>query len=102
MRMPTRLTWMTPPPAMGAERVSAQTMPYRSPGVASRGTTMVTLAVRSPPARTWAEPGLTDVHVDTSLGVCPEAPRNAPLEMKAAAAYKAMETGEDVVLDTWI
>ena len=100
--MPTRLTWVTPPPALGAERASAQTTPYCSPGAASAGTEMVTVAVNFPPAGTSGWPGTTDVHEDRSLGVFPAAPRKNPLSILAAAAYKAMWAVEAVVLETSI
>src|SRR6266571_4772837 len=102
MRMPTRLTSTTPPAAAGAERDSAQTTPYCSPGAASLGTMTVTVAITRPPAGTSAAPGRTDVHVDTSFGVCPATPRNEPFAMVAAAAYRTMCCVEDVVLETSI
>jgi hypothetical protein len=49
-RIPTLLTWASPPPDQGAERAPAQTTPYCSPGGASAGTLMVTTAVTRPPA----------------------------------------------------
>src|ERR1700676_829952 len=87
---------------MGADRVSAQTTPYCSPGDASAGTAMVTAAVTSPPAGTFDEPGLTDVQVDKGFWMCPAAPRNAPFAMKALEEYRTMCTVEVVVLETSI
>src|SRR5450631_461123 len=100
--MPTRLTSVRPPPAGGAERVSAQITPYCSPGDASCGTAIVTLAVRCPPARTSDAPGLTDVHVDRSSGVRPAAPTNEPLAIAAAAGYRLIGIVEAVVFETSI
>ena len=87
---------------MGAERASAQTTLYCSPGAASRGTVMVTVAVTRPPAGTSDAPGRTDVQVDKSFGVCPAAPRNTPFAMVAAAGYRTMCAVEAVVLETSI
>src|SRR5579863_2999839 len=83
-RMPTRLTWTTPPPERGSERVSAQTTPYCSPGGASRGTTMVTLPVRTSPEAMADEVGATDVQLDKGFDVCPAETKNAPLSIDAA------------------
>src|ERR1700682_5119701 len=86
--MPTRLTWVMPRPPDGAERVSAHTTPYCSPGDASRGTAMVTAAIACPPGEMSAALGSTDVHVDNSLGACSAAPTNSPCLIPAAAGYK--------------
>lgn len=100
--MPTRLTSMTPPPTVGAERTSAQTTPYCSPGAASSGTAIVTVAIRRPPAGMSEAPGRTDVHVDRSFGVSPAEPRNEPCSIVAAAAYRTTCATEVVVLETSI
>src|ERR1700729_2066910 len=100
MRTPTRLISVMPSPAGGVERVSAQTTAYCSPADASRGTAIVTLTVRCPPARRSDAPGLTDVHVDRLLGVCPTAPTNEPLSIVAAAGYSTIGILEVVVFET--
>ncbi len=101
-RIPTRLTWVTPPSPLGAELASAHTTPYCSPGAASGGTAMVTVAVTVPSAGTSTVPGSTDVQLDRSLAVLPSAPMNSPSPMLAAAAYRVMSAGASVVLDTSI
>ena len=50
MRIPTRLTCVTPSVPCGDERTSAQTTAYCSPGAASSGTTMCTVGSAWPPA----------------------------------------------------
>src|ERR1044072_6874821 len=100
--MPTRLTCVTPPPAPGADRTSAQTTPYCSPGAASAGTATVILATLVPPAGRTAAPGTTDVQLESSLAVWPSAPRNVPLSMVAAEEYSATLAVESVELGTCI
>src|SRR5688572_26478343 len=95
--MPTRLTCVTPPPAMGAERASAHTTPYCSPGAASAGAAIVTMPVSFPPAGTSGSPGTTDVHVESSLAACPVAPRKELFSMLAAEAYSWTRAVEAVV-----
>src|SRR5579864_3820561 len=91
-----------PSPAGGVERVSAQTTAYCAPADASRGTEIVTLAMRCPPARRSDSPGLIDVHVDRLLRVCPAAPTKEPLSIVAAAGYSTTGIVEVVVFETSI
>ena len=101
--MPTRLTAAMPPPApAGAEATSAHTAPYCSPGAASLGTLMVTVAFTLPFAGMSGLVGLTEVHVDRSFLVCPAAPRKALSVMVAAAGYRATWAVLAVVLVTSI
>ena len=100
MRIPTRLTWRTPPSATGSERTSAHTTPYCSPGGASSGTLIVTVDVTRPPAGMSDAAGSTDVQSETSFGVCPAAPRKEPSSIVAAEEYRTTCIVESVVFET--
>ena len=63
---------------------------------------MVTMEVIRAPAAMSISPGFTDVQVDTSLRVCPSAPRKEPSAIVAAAGYKTTCVVAAVVLETSI
>ena len=66
------------------------------------GTLIVTVDVTRPPAGMSEATGSTDVHRDTSFGVCPAAPRKEPFSIVAAEGYKATCIVEPVVFETSI
>src|SRR5664280_3557376 len=87
--MPTRLTWVTPPPAGVAELVSAQMTPYCSPGAASGDTLMVTVDIALALAARSVSAGSTAVQVVSALTTWTAVD---PAETDLAASAKAMST----------
>ncbi len=102
MRIPTRVTVVTPAPLRGSERASAQTTANCSPGAASTGTTIVTVATCTEFESTESVPGAIEVQLDRSFAVWPSAPRNAPSLIEAAPEYSCTGIAELVLFATSI